>query len=95
MKNSACTSPCLSIYSISAARKTGLIVTSGDVVQLADRILYLLHNPAVGQQLGQAGQQVVMERFDFGVLARRLEEFYQGVLERGTLSNAADRESVL
>jgi colanic acid/amylovoran biosynthesis glycosyltransferase len=62
--------------------QTGLIVANGDVVQLADRILYLLHNPDVGQQLGQAGQQVVMERFDFGVLARRLEEFYQGVLDR-------------
>jgi glycosyltransferase involved in cell wall biosynthesis len=63
-------------------RETGLIVTNGDVVQLADRILYLLHNPEIGQQLGQAGQQVVMERFDFGVLARRLEEFYQRVLNR-------------
>jgi glycosyltransferase involved in cell wall biosynthesis len=60
--------------------ETGLIAANGDVYQLADRILYLLHNPQVGERLGQAGQQVVMERFDFGVLARRLEEFYQGVL---------------
>ncbi len=62
--------------------ETGLIAANSDVSELAERILYLLHNPEVGNRLGQAGQQVVMERFDFGVLARRLEEFYQGVLGR-------------
>ncbi|MBV9322220.1 MAG: glycosyltransferase family 4 protein [Chloroflexi bacterium] len=62
--------------------ETGLIVANGDVDQLADRILYLLHNPQVGDRLGTAGQQLVIERFDFGVLARRLEEFYLGVVGR-------------
>ncbi|MDQ3809314.1 MAG: glycosyltransferase family 4 protein [Chloroflexota bacterium] len=62
--------------------ETGLVVANGDVAALADRIVYLLRNPAVGAQLGRAGQQLVMERFDFGVLARRLEDFYQQVLER-------------
>jgi glycosyltransferase involved in cell wall biosynthesis len=62
--------------------ETGLIVPNGDVRRLADGVVYLLHNPDVGSRLGLAGQQVVLERFDFGVLARRLEEFYQRVLER-------------
>jgi len=62
--------------------ETGLIAPNGEVASLAERIVYLLHNPAVGQRLGQAGQQVVLQRFDFGILAGRLEEFYQGVLER-------------
>jgi glycosyltransferase involved in cell wall biosynthesis len=62
--------------------ETGLIVPNGDVASLADRILYLLENPSVGSRLGRAGQQLVLQRFDFGVLARRLEEFYQRVLER-------------
>src|SRR5216683_1486005 len=62
--------------------ETGLIARNGDVASLADRIVYLLRNPSVGSALGQAGQQVVLQRFDFGVLAGRLEEFYQGVLER-------------
>ncbi len=62
--------------------ETGLIVPNGNVASLSDRILYLLENPSVGSRLGQAGQQLVLERFDFGVLARRLEEFYQRVLER-------------
>jgi glycosyltransferase involved in cell wall biosynthesis len=64
--------------------ETGLIARNGDVDSLAERIVYLLRNPSVGDRLGQAGQQVVLQRFDFGVLAGRLEEFYQGVLERPT-----------
>jgi glycosyltransferase involved in cell wall biosynthesis len=63
-------------------RETGLIVANADVEQLADRIVYLLRHPQFGRKLGQAGLQVVLERFDFEVLARRLEEFYQGVLDR-------------
>jgi glycosyltransferase involved in cell wall biosynthesis len=62
--------------------ETGLIVPNGDVERLADGIVYLLRQPEVGARLGQAGQQLVTERFDFGVLAQRLEEFYQGVLGR-------------
>jgi len=69
--------------------ETGLIVPAGDVAALADRILYLLRNPAVGKQLGQAGQQLVMEEFDFSVLARRLEDFYQDVLGRASRGNYA------
>jgi glycosyltransferase involved in cell wall biosynthesis len=62
--------------------ETGLIVPNGDVEQLAEKIVYLLRNPEVGARLGEAGQRLVSERFDFGVLAQRLEEFYQRVLGR-------------
>ncbi len=62
--------------------ETGLIVPAGDVAALADRIVYLLRNPSVGARLGAAGQQLVMERFDFSVLARRLEDFYQQIVGR-------------
>lgn len=61
---------------------TGLIAPNGDVDALAQRILRLLHDPQFGARLGQAGQQLVVEQFDFGVLAQRLEEFYRGVLGR-------------
>jgi len=62
--------------------QTGYIVPRGDVQALAERITYLLRHPEVGAQLGQAGQQLVMERFDFGVLASRLEDFYQQIVAR-------------
>jgi glycosyltransferase involved in cell wall biosynthesis len=71
--------------------ETGLIVPNGDVVRLAERVLYLLGNPEVGNRLGQAGQHVVLERFDFGVLAGRLEEFYRGVLERPAVGLSGQR----
>ena len=57
---------------------------NGDVDRLADKIVYLLRNPDLGARLGAAGQRLVSDRFDFGVLAERLEEFYQAVLERPT-----------
>jgi colanic acid/amylovoran biosynthesis glycosyltransferase len=57
-------------------------VPRGDVPALAERITYLLRHPEIGAQLGQAGQQLVLERFDFGVLASRLEDFYQQIVDR-------------
>ena len=68
--------------------ETGVIVPNGDVARLADRILYLLAHPDEGSRLGEAGQQLVVERFDFGVLAGRLEDFYRGVLDRGAAAVA-------
>jgi len=62
--------------------ETGLIVPNGDVPALADRIVYLLQNPDLGAKLGQAGQRLVRERFDFGTLARRLESFYNEILDK-------------
>lgn len=64
--------------------QTGLIAPSADAAGLAERVVHLLRNPELGARLGQAGQQLVLERFDFGVLAQRLEEFYLGVLGRPT-----------
>ncbi|GAC1325575.1 MAG: glycosyltransferase [Chloroflexota bacterium] len=61
---------------------TGLIAPNADVAGLSERILRLLRDPELAARLGQAGQQIVIERFDFGVLAQRLEEFYRGVLGR-------------
>jgi glycosyltransferase involved in cell wall biosynthesis len=60
--------------------QTGLIVPNGDVARMAERIVYLLRNPEVGRRLGEAGQRLVSERYDFGVLAGNLEDFYQRVL---------------
>ncbi|HYY87209.1 MAG TPA: glycosyltransferase family 4 protein [Chloroflexota bacterium] len=64
--------------------ETGLLVPNGDVGRLSDKIVYLLRDPEFGARLGEAGQRLVSERFDFGVLARRLEAFYQDVLEKPT-----------
>ena len=59
--------------------QTGLIVPNGDVPALAERIVYLLRNPEVGAQLGQAGQQLV-----HGTLRlRRAGQSARGLLSAG------------
>lgn len=60
---------------------TGLVVPNADVGALADRVVYLLEHPEVGQRLGEAGHQLVLERFHFGILAQKLERFYCGLLD--------------
>ncbi len=59
---------------------TGLVVPNGDTAALAEKIVFLLKHPEVGVRLGEAGHKVVTEQFHFGLLARRLEQFYQELL---------------
>jgi glycosyltransferase involved in cell wall biosynthesis len=59
---------------------TGIVVPNGDTAALADSIIYLLQHPSVGAELGAAGHQLVTERFHFGLLAQRLEQFYADLL---------------
>lgn len=59
---------------------TGLVAANADVADLAEKIVYLLRNPQHGLELGDAGRQVVVEKFHFGLLAQRLEQFYQRML---------------
>jgi glycosyltransferase involved in cell wall biosynthesis len=59
---------------------TGSVVPNGDTRALADRIVHLLRHPEEGARLGQAGHKLVTERFHFGLLAQRLEQFYTELL---------------
>jgi glycosyltransferase involved in cell wall biosynthesis len=59
---------------------TGCIVPNGDTRALANRIVYLLDHPEHATRLGQAGHSLVTERFHFGLLAQRLEQFYGELL---------------
>ncbi len=62
--------------------ETGFVVPNGDVAALAERILFVLRHPELGARLGQAGQRLVRERFDFATLAQRLQGFYSEVVQR-------------
>ncbi len=48
--------------------------------EIADRILFLLDNPAERQRLGENGRKKVQERYTWPALARRTEEIYEKVL---------------
>ncbi len=67
---------------------TGLVAANADTEALAERVVYLLEHPDVGSRLGDAGRQLVYERFHFGRLAQRLEDFYQQMLVAPTAAFA-------
>ncbi|MCX6645488.1 MAG: glycosyltransferase [bacterium] len=60
---------------------TGILVTPGDPVALADGIASLLDNPAKRQEMGKAGRRFVRERFDFQINAGKLAELFEGLLK--------------
>jgi glycosyltransferase involved in cell wall biosynthesis len=64
--------------------RAGVLTPVGDVDALAEAIEGLLRDPVRRRELaGRAGERV-LERFDVGAVARRLEKIYEaGVRERG------------
>lgn len=59
---------------------TGLLVPRGNTAALAQAIVALLKDPEHARQLGEEGQKLVREKFDFHKLVGRLEEIYFQVL---------------
>lgn len=48
---------------------------------IAERILYLLENPAVAQQLGHAGRAKTLQQYNWECLAQKMEEVYTTALK--------------
>ncbi len=57
--------------------QTGLLVPPKDANLLAEKILYLLRNPAMCQKLGNAGRKRVEKYFKFDDYISKLERFYR------------------
>ena len=55
-------------------------VVSPTPEEIAEKILYLLNNPTVADQLGKAGKQKVIEKYSWDKLAKKTEEIYTTVL---------------
>lgn len=51
-----------------------------DPEEIADRIMQLLSNPTLSQQMGAAGSRKVKERYTWEIIAKRTEEVYQKIL---------------
>jgi len=56
-------------------------LVSQSASELADRILILLHNPDLGQRMGEAGRNLVRTRFSWDQIARLTEAAYTSALE--------------
>jgi glycosyltransferase involved in cell wall biosynthesis len=63
--------------------RNGLVAKPGDADDLAEKVLWLLNNPARAAELGRQAAIDAEQRYAPVVVARQTFEFYQGVLARG------------
>jgi glycosyltransferase involved in cell wall biosynthesis len=60
----------------------GLRVAAGDVGELTAALRQVLDSPALGERLGRAGRQRVLERYTWRTTAQRTADWYAEILER-------------
>lgn len=63
--------------------ESALLTPVGDAAALAGAVLHLLHRPDEARALGRAAQATARARFDVRDIARRHEELYEELLQRG------------
>jgi glycosyltransferase involved in cell wall biosynthesis len=61
---------------------TGLLAPSGDAAALAERILQIAENPALGKQMGQRGCERARDVFSESQMLARYVQLYQEMLTR-------------
>jgi colanic acid/amylovoran biosynthesis glycosyltransferase len=59
---------------------SGLLVPPRDPEALAKKILYLLENPQVAEELGRAGRARVVERFSIQNMISQFQRLYGEVV---------------
>ncbi|WP_232075800.1 glycosyltransferase [Phytohabitans suffuscus] len=59
---------------------TGYLVPEHDVTALADRLVTILRDPQLGERLGKAGRDMVVERFNLRRQTDKLEALYRSLL---------------
>lgn len=60
--------------------RTGLVFPVDDTKALADRIIKLLSDQGLSQQISKNAREVVREKYDWEKIISRLEKIYQGIL---------------
>lgn len=60
--------------------QSGLLVDPADESQLAQRIKYLIDNPAEGKDMGAYGRKLIEKEFGSSKMAERLLQVYQAVM---------------
>lgn len=60
---------------------TGLLVPPGNPAVLSEKIAYLLHNPSTGTRMGQAGREVIQERYSMENMLTQTENVYRRLFQ--------------
>ena len=61
--------------------KTAFVLKEGDIEGFADKIELLILDQKRRQQMGQQARDFVVNNFDFEILGRRLEQYYDSILQ--------------
>jgi glycosyltransferase involved in cell wall biosynthesis len=70
--------------------KSGLIVPAKDSGALAEKIIYLLDDPAIRLSLGKAGRNFVKARYDWRIIAAQYGASFRELMAVGTCGNQTD-----
>jgi glycosyltransferase involved in cell wall biosynthesis len=60
--------------------ETGFLVNPGDVMEMAEKIVYLLTNPVEAKSMGNRGKRRVEDYFNIRITTQRIEDIYSGLL---------------
>jgi len=60
--------------------ETGILYTPGAHREMAEAIIYLIENPYVAKQMGEAGKKRVEKVFNKNILCAKMEGIYKGML---------------
>jgi len=66
------------LYNITG--KTGYLVPPGDAEAIAERIIKLIEEPSLRQQLGKGGRKFVIDNFEWESCASKMERIYNDVI---------------
>ena len=61
------------------------ILIADDPAQFADLIINVINNPDLSKPIGENGHKLVTAQYDWSIIAKRLEQTYQYIVERRTL----------
>jgi glycosyltransferase involved in cell wall biosynthesis len=76
-----------------ALEGAGFMFRRGDAADLAERLKFLIANPAVRQAAGQAAKQRVRERYLWSTVASEIEREYFGMMGWGEVGAVPKRPS--
>jgi len=74
------------VYSLVIDGETGFLVDKGDSKAIAARVLQILRNPEMAEQMGRRAREMVEKEFDIWKVANRTIEQYKMALQPATVA---------